>query len=129
MTTIPDSHADLADAAGVATLSTLGADGYPQVTALWYLRDGDVIRTSLLTSRQKYRNIVAHPKATLFIIDPTNPYRTLEIRADTELDDDPDLELFERIVGHYGQDPDTFPAPRDGRVTLTLTPHHIVTQG
>ncbi|ETB36098.1 pyridoxamine 5'-phosphate oxidase [Mycobacterium avium subsp. hominissuis 10-5606] len=129
MPTIPASHRDLIEAPGIASLSTIGPDGYPQVTALWYLADGDTVKTSLMTSRQKYKNVVAHPKATLFIIDPTNPFRTLELRADAAIEDDPDLELFDRIVRHYNQDPDNFPAPRDNRVVLVLTPTRIVAQG
>ncbi|MGO9100214.1 MAG: PPOX class F420-dependent oxidoreductase [Mycobacterium sp.] len=129
MPKIPESHRDLIETPGIASLSTVGTDGTPQVTALWYLADGDTVKTSLMTSRQKYRNIVAHPKATLFIIDPANPFRTLEVRAEASVDDDPDLALFERIVRHYGQDPDNFPAPRDNRVVLTLTPTHVVAQG
>ncbi len=129
MPTIPDSHRDLIEAPALASLSTVGADGSPQVTALWYIADGETVRTSLMTSRQKYKNILAHPKATLFIVDPANPMRTLEIRADATFEQDPGLKLFERIVRHYGQDPDTFPAPRDGRVVLVLTPTRVVAQG
>ncbi|MGD9700886.1 MAG: PPOX class F420-dependent oxidoreductase [Acidimicrobiia bacterium] len=128
-TTIPESHRDLIETPGVASLSTVGPDGLPQVTALWFLLDGDVVRTSLMTSRQKYKNVVAHPKATLFIIDPTNPYRTLEIRGTATFEEDPELALFERIIRHYGQDPETFPAPREGRVGLTLTPVRVVATG
>jgi PPOX class probable F420-dependent enzyme len=129
MPEIPESHRDLIDAPGTASLSTIGPDGSPQVTALWYVADGDTVKTSLLMSRQKYKNVVAHPKATLFIIDPNNPFRTLEVRAEVSIDDDPGLALFERVVRHYGQDPDNFPAPRDGRVVLTLTPTHVIAQG
>ncbi|WP_406272395.1 PPOX class F420-dependent oxidoreductase [Nocardia sp. NBC_00881] len=129
MNAIPDTHRDLLDAAHIATLSTVGADGTPQVTALWYLADGNTVATSLMTSRQKYKNIVAHPKATLFIADPANPYRTLEIRATATIEPDPGLALFDRVVRHYGQDPDTFPAPREDRVVLRLTPTRVVAQG
>jgi PPOX class probable F420-dependent enzyme len=128
MNTIPETYRDLIETPHVAMLSTVGSDGTPQVTALRYLADGDTIATSQMTSRQKYKNIVAHPKATLFIADPTNPYRTLEIRATATVEPDPDLALFDRIVRRYGQDPDTFPAPRDNRVALRLTPTRVVAQ-
>lgn len=128
-TTVPDSHRDLIEQPHVASLSTLGADGAPQVTALWYISDGDTVATSLMTSRQKYKNVLAHPKATLFIVDPTNPFRTLEVRADASIEEDPELGLFSRVVRHYGQDPETFPAPRDNRVILRLTPTRVVAQG
>lgn len=126
---IPASHRDLVEAAGVAVLSTIGDDGYPQSTALWFLLDGEVIRTSLHRSRQKYKNLLAHPQATLFVLDLANPYRTLEIRGDVTFDDDADKVFLERLVAHYGQDLDTFPAPTDDRVVLTLTPRHVVTYG
>ncbi len=129
MTAIPESHHDLAEAPLVASLSTVGADGTPQVTAIWFVLDGDTVKTSLVTARQKYKNVVAHPQATLFIIDPQNPFRTLEIRGVVEVGEDPGLELFERVVRHYGQDPKTFPAPREGRVAVTLRPTRVVAQG
>ena len=113
--TIPASHRALAEAPGVAALTTLGADGYPQSTAIWFLLDGDVIRTSLHTSRQKYRNLVRHPQATLFLIDPANPFRTLEVRADVTLAEDSDLSLLQRLLAHYGQTLETFAAPIDNR--------------
>ncbi|KAA0115235.1 PPOX class F420-dependent oxidoreductase [Mycolicibacterium sp. P9-22] len=129
MATIPESHRDLLDGAHVGSLSTLGKDGAPQVTALWYLAEGDSVVLSLTTDRQKYKNAVQHPRATLFVIDPTNPFRTLEVRGDTSVEEDPGLAVFDRIVRHYGQDPDTFPAPRDNRVVLRLTPTRVVANG
>jgi PPOX class probable F420-dependent enzyme len=129
MSIIPDSHRDLIETPHIATLSTVGPGGAPQVTALWYIADGDTIATSLMSSRQKYKNIVAHPKATLFIIDPANPFRTLEVRADASVEEDSGLALFDRVVRHYGQDPEHFPAPRDNRVVLRLTPTRVVAQG
>ncbi|MAT05716.1 MAG: PPOX class F420-dependent enzyme [Acidimicrobiaceae bacterium] len=126
---IPETHRDLIEARGVAVLSTVGSDGYPQSTALWYMVDGDVVRTSLHRTRQKFFNMVQHPKATLFVLDPANPYRTLEIRADVTFDDDDDQSFLVRLLAHYGQTLETFPAPADNRVVLTLTPHHVVTYG
>jgi PPOX class probable F420-dependent enzyme len=126
---IPATHRDLLEAKGVAILSTVGADGYPQTTALWYLLDGDVVRTSLHRTRQKYRNMVQHAQATLFLLDPDNPQRTLEIRADATFEDDADKSFLVRLLGHYGMDPATFPAPADNRVVLTLTPRHVVPYG
>jgi PPOX class probable F420-dependent enzyme len=129
MPTIPETHRSLIENPHIGSLSTVGAEGVPQVTALWYLLDGDTVVTSLMTTRQKYKNIVAHPKAALFIIDPANPFRTLEVRADASIEEDPDLAVLDRVVRHYGQDPEHFPAPRDNRVVLRLTPTRVVAQG
>jgi PPOX class probable F420-dependent enzyme len=126
---IPASHLALLETPGVAAFTTIGADGYPQTTAIWYLLDGDVVRTSLHKSRQKLRNALAHPKATLFLIDPANPYHTLEIRGDVEVEEAEDTSFIARLVGRYGQTLETFAAPTDNRVVLTLIPRHVVTNG
>lgn len=128
-TTIPASHADLADAPGVTTLTTIGADGYPQSTAIWFLRDGDVMRTSLTRGRQKTKNLTARPQGTLFFIDPANQFRTLEIRADVSFEDDPDAVFLDKVLSHYGVDPATFPAPREDRVIVTFAPTKVNVNG
>ncbi len=46
MSIIPDSHRELAEAAGIAVLSTFGPDGFPQSTAVGYLLDGDLFRAN-----------------------------------------------------------------------------------
>lgn len=129
MPTIPESHRDLVEAPHIASLSTVGADGTPQVTAIWFVAEGDAVKASVITARQKYKNVVTRPQATLFIIDPENPFRTLEIRGSVEVGEDPGLELFEKIVRHYGYDPANLPMPREGRVSITVQPTHIVAQG
>mgnify|MGYP001297358975 CR=1 FL=1 len=88
MPTIPDDYADLLS--GTVTLVTVNADGYPQATAVVTKLDGGVLHTSINDARQKYKNLTARPKATVFAIDPANPYRTIEVRADAELIPDPD---------------------------------------
>ena len=50
MTTFPDSHQDLLDGQ-VASLATIGGDGFPQVTEVWFLHDGDELKLSLNNSR------------------------------------------------------------------------------
>jgi hypothetical protein len=93
------------------------------------MREGDTIVTSLVTTRQKHKNALRHPKVTLFIIDPNNAYRTLEIRGDVTSEDDRNLDTMRRIVAHYGQDFDSFPGEKTNRATVTITPHHVVANG
>jgi PPOX class probable F420-dependent enzyme len=126
---IPDSHRDLLLAPNVGALSTVGADGYPQTTAIWFVLDGDVVRTSLTGSRQKFKNIRRHPKATLFVLDPTNPYRYVELRTDVAVEPDPDLTFLARVLSQYGTDLDAFPGEKDDRWIVTFTPAHAVANG
>src|SRR4051812_10049779 len=98
---ISESHTEFFAAPNTAVLTTVGTDGLPQSTAVWYLVDDGVLKTSILMSRQKYKNLVRHPKASLFVLDPTNPYRSVEIRAEVELTPDPDKTLLPKFAEHY----------------------------
>ncbi len=94
---IPDSHKDLLGAQ-VAVLGTIGASGRPQLSATWFLADGDTVKISLNTARQKVKNLQADPKASLLILDPGNPYRYVELRGDAEITPDSDY-VFARAAG------------------------------
>ena len=97
MPTIPESHRDLLTNATVA-LSTLNADGSIQTTAVWVVLDDDgALRMSLATNRQKYRNLVRDPHATVFALDPQNPFRFLEVRATTSIEPDTDKSFMRSV--------------------------------
>jgi len=126
---IPTSHRDLLEAPVPVTLATVGPTGHPQLSAIWAVLDGDVIVTSLAGIRQKLKNLMARPLATVFVIDPANPYRTLEVRCDVTIEPDPELATLVRVLNAYGTDLASFDAPFEGRVTVTLRPLHVVALG
>lgn len=123
-TEIPDSYRDLLQAP-VATLATIDPDGRPQLSAVWFLAEGDEIRTSLNTVRQKVANLRRNPAVNLFILDPANPYRYLEIRGDAELEDDPDYAFADRLGAKYGADVRTFEGPGSTRLVVTIRPTRV----
>jgi PPOX class probable F420-dependent enzyme len=129
MTTFPESHQDLLKA-DVGVLATIGQDEYPQVTALWFLNDEGTIKMSLNTARQKVKNLQAHPECTFFILDPANPYRTLEVRARAEVTPDPDYVFAKKLGAKYGgADLSTNDRPGETRVVVSLQPIKVNTWG
>jgi PPOX class probable F420-dependent enzyme len=129
MTTVPESHRDLLNA-DVAILATNGQDGYPQVTALWFLFDDDTIKLSLNTTRQKVKNLQAHPECTFFILDTANPYRTLEVRARVEITPDLDYAFAKKLGAKYGGvDLSANDRPGETRVVVSLQPIKVNTWG
>ena len=129
MITVPESHRDLLNA-NVAVLATIGQDGYPQVTALWFLFDEGTIKLSLNTTRQKVKNLQAHPECTFFILDPANPYRTLEVRARAEITPDLDYAFAKKLGTKYGGvDLSTRDRPGETRVIVSLQPIKVNTWG
>ena len=125
MASVPDSHRDLLDAP-VATLATVGADGRPQLSAVWFLADDNGVRVSLNTARQKTKNLGANSAATLFILDTANPARYLELRGDAKVDADPDYEFADQVGAKYGGvDLRNMDQPGESRVVVTIEPARI----
>ncbi len=125
---IPQSHHDLLDTPIPVALATIGTSGYPQVTYVWVIREGDTVVTSVTGSRQKFKNLQARPQATVFAVDPANPFRTLEIRGDVTLTPDPELRTLGAVVTAYGTTIDGFGGPDEARYTVVLRPVRVVTQ-
>ena len=122
MPSIPDSHRDLLDAQ-VGTLATIGRDGRPQLSEVWFLAEGDTVRISLNNTRQKVKNLLANSAATLFILDLAGPFRYLEIRGDAELERDDDYVVADRVGAKYGgTDLRTRDQPNDQRPLRLLRP-------
>jgi PPOX class probable F420-dependent enzyme len=124
MPEIPASHRDLLDAQ-VATLGTVGPDGRPQLSEIWFLADGDTVGLSLNTARQKTKNLQANPAATLLILDLANPYRYLEIRGDAEIAPDDDYTYADRVGAKYQADLRDRDQPGDKRVVVTIRPARV----
>ncbi len=126
MTTIPESHRDLLTTpGGVTILSTIGADGAPQTTALWFVFDDGQLKLSLNRGRQKTKNIERNPVVTLFFIDPASPYRTLEVRGVAHLDPDADGAVAEKINAKYGAHVQDNDRPGDERIAATIHPTRV----
>jgi PPOX class probable F420-dependent enzyme len=124
-TAIPESHRDLLQT-DVAILSTVGRDGHPQTTALWFLAEDGQIKLSLNRARQKTKNLARNPLCTFFVLDRANPMRTLEVRARAEVAPDPDYAFADQIGKKYGGvDLRRMDRPGEGRVVVTLHPVRV----
>jgi PPOX class probable F420-dependent enzyme len=122
---VPSTHTDLLDAS-VATIATVGPDGRPQVSAVWFLADEGAVKVSLNVARQKTKNLAANPAVAVFILDPANPARYLEIRGDATVDPDDDYAFADRLGAKYGgADLRAMDGPDGRRVVVTVDPVRI----
>ena len=124
MPEIPASHRDLLDGE-FATLATIGPDGRPQLSEVWFLAEGETVVTSLNTSRQKTKNLRANPAATVFLLDLAVPYRYLEIRGDAEVIPDDDHAFADKVDSKYGADHRLHDQPGQTRVKVVIRPVKI----
>jgi PPOX class probable F420-dependent enzyme len=124
MPTIPASHRDLLDGE-FATLATVGPDGRPQLSEVWFLAEGDTVSLSLNTARQKTKNLLANPAANLFLLDLAVPYRYLELRGEAEVIPDDDYEFADKVGAKYNADLRIHDQPGVSRVRVDIRPSRI----
>jgi PPOX class probable F420-dependent enzyme len=121
----PDTHRDLLDAR-FATLATLGKDGGPQLTEIWFLFEDGEVKISLNDSRLKTKNLVARPRCSLFILDLANPFRYLDVRGTARVEPDEDYAFADRVGAKYGgADLREHDGPGEQRVVVTIDPSNV----
>ena len=125
---IPDSHKGLLGAQ-VGVLGTVGASGRPQLSATWFLAEGDTVKISLNTARQKVKNLQTNPKGSFLIFDPENPYKYVELRGDVEITPDDDYAFATKLGAKYGADLRERDQPGETRVVVTIKPARVVAWG
>jgi PPOX class probable F420-dependent enzyme len=124
MTTFPQSHRDLLDAP-VASLATIGSDGFPQLTEIWFLHDDGELKLSLNTSRLKTRNLLKRPQCSLLLLDLQNPYRYLEVRGNARIEADDDYAFASKLGAKYNADLKVHDQPGESRVAITIEPTNV----
>ncbi|MGZ4250135.1 MAG: PPOX class F420-dependent oxidoreductase [Solirubrobacteraceae bacterium] len=125
MTNFPASHRDLLDAQ-VATLATIGGNGFPQLTEIWFLHDDGELKLSLNSSRLKTRNLQKRPQCSLFLLDLQNPYRYLEVRGNATIEPDDDYEFARKLGAKYGgADLREHDNPGESRLIVTIEPANV----
>jgi PPOX class probable F420-dependent enzyme len=122
MATLPPELRALIESGPMAHVTTLNADGSPQVSVVWVGLDGDDLVTGHLHHGAKLRNIERDPRTVISVDAPRspgvllNPHAVLHTRAAVEATDQA-WDLLDRLAKVYVSPDTTFPAPRrDGYV-------------
>lgn len=97
----PDELEPFLHKARIAVLSTVGADGTPLPTPIWYdYRDGKFLMSTGKKS-QKVRNIQANPRVSLCIDERSMPYKGVAILGTATISDEDVIETMYSIFGRY----------------------------
>jgi PPOX class probable F420-dependent enzyme len=117
MSTLPPELRDLVASGPMTHLSTVSADGSPQVTVIWTGLDGDDLVSGHMGWYTKLRNMDRDPRVVLSFDAPRvsgaflNPYAALRARAAIE-PSDAAWDLLNRLAKVYVSPEAEFPAPR-----------------
>ena len=101
----PDEVADFLARERVVNIATNGRDGWPHVTALWYVMRGTDPWIWTYRKSQKVKNLERDDRATA-LIESGNEYSELRgvmlrTRAHIEYDTDPILDFAEELFAKY----------------------------
>ncbi|HEY2521712.1 MAG TPA: PPOX class F420-dependent oxidoreductase [Streptosporangiaceae bacterium] len=119
---IPADYRDLLERPLYGHLATARQDGTVQVEPMWFEFDGEFIKFTHTSKRQKYRNLMANPSAALSVNDPDQPYRFLEVRGVLDhVDPDPEGVFYRQLSRRYGG-ADQAPPDAPDRVVLFIRP-------
>lgn len=90
-------------AKGFAHVATIGPDGEPRSSPMWFLWDGDHLKFTHTTDRQKYRNIKRDPHVAVSIMDVDDPYTSAEFLGVVDrIEDDPNGAFYDTLAERYG---------------------------
>ncbi len=88
----------------VARLATIGADGYPHVVPIWFLRDGKDLVMGSDDGEQKVVNARRNPRAAVQIGgDPESDQAGYLIRGTITVEPDPGCRKLRRLYAKYGE--------------------------
>ena len=124
---LPEAYLDLLDAPISGLLATTMSSGAPQVSPVWFLRDGDEILVSSVGGRLREKHVRANPHVSMTIVDPDNMMRYIEVRGRMSVSDDPTAATRDAVCRKHGYaDGAAFDKPGTPRITLRLTPTFVV---
>jgi PPOX class probable F420-dependent enzyme len=119
---IPDGYRHLLENPNYGHLGTIRPDDTVQVTPMWFEFDGEHVRFTHTTYRQKYRNLQHNPSMAVSIIDPENPFRYLEVAGKlVEVVPDPEGAFYVQLQNRYGDPSDVPPRDKADRVILVMS--------
>ncbi len=127
-TVIPEELSPLLESTAVAFVSTIGPNGEPQTTPMWFVWQHGTVRFSLVEGRQKLRNLRRDPRLSVVVVDPADPTWYVELRGTADLQPDPDLAVERAAAIKYrGEHSDAEP-PGTRRVAATVIVERVTSQ-
>ncbi len=106
---VPEDREDILTKRSFAHVATIGPHGEPQSNPVWFEWDGEYIKFSQTTTRQKYRNLKRDSRIALSVHDP-------------------DSFINKMSKKYLGQE--TYPpeSPGEERVVVYVRPEHTTKQ-
>jgi hypothetical protein len=113
-----------------ATLVTLGPQGDPHLTVIWFALDGDAILVNSRVGRRWPTELAADPRCAMTVIDhdiDAELYVVMQAQAMVVATGDQALADIRSLARRYGGDPENFAG--QSRISFHLRPTSVVVHG
>jgi PPOX class probable F420-dependent enzyme len=130
MAKLTDKQREFLQQPFVATVTTLREDGSPQSTVVWLDVDDGGVSFNTALGRAKPKHLERDPRASVLVVDPTDPYKWVSIDGRVEITTEGADEHIDKLAKKYlGKDEYPWRNPEETRVRVRITPEHITATG
>ena len=115
-------------------MSTVRADGSPQISPVWYLFDGDAFIISTAKETAKWHNLLRDPRIALCVDDPDTG-RMVVVYGRAELADQDIWDTTRKLVEKYVKQPEAVQEHMERifknwtRVIVKVRPDKVIVRG
>jgi PPOX class probable F420-dependent enzyme len=130
---LTDEQRAFLDELHFAVVATINPDGSPQLTTIWYVREGDDLLFNTAVGRVKDRNLRRDPRLAATILSGDG-YRFLTVKGVAALDEASGQEVIHRLAVRYHGAEQAEASMRDDfskqrRVTIRLPISQVYSYG
>lgn len=127
MIALPSGALQMLKGRNIAYLTTLMADGSPQVTPVWVDTDGTHVLVNTAEGRLKPKNVQRDPRVAIAVTDAQNPYEALLIRgrAIEVTSQGADNHIDFLAQKYLGRETYPFRQPGEQRLIIRIVPERV----
>jgi PPOX class probable F420-dependent enzyme len=130
MAQLTEKQKEFLDNPYVGVVTTLRPDGSPHATVVWVDREDGRVSFNTAYGRRKPAEIENDPRVSLLVLDPSDPYRWVEIDGRAKLTTDGADAQIDRLAKKYlGKDEYPFRKADEKRVRVEIEPHRVEATG
>lgn len=111
----------------LAHVVTLMRDGSPHITPVWVDTDGEHALVNTAEGRLKVQNVRRNANVALSVVDPADPWKTLQIRGKVVeiTTSGADAHIDKLAKKYMGKDKYPWRRPGEARVILKIKPEKV----
>jgi PPOX class probable F420-dependent enzyme len=131
MGALQDKHRQfLAENPFVGVITELREDGSPHSTVVWVDVEGGKVSFNTARGRAKPNHLERDSRASLLVVDPSNPYRWVAVSGRAELTEEDADDQIDRLAKKYlGKDEYPWRNPEETRVKVLIEPERVDASG